>query len=40
MTSSQLLVQLVRVLHQYCRSQGWNHPGLAQCDMLVCYMDM
>ena len=40
MTSFQLLVQLVRALHQYRRSQGSNHTGLAQCGMLVCYMYM
>ena len=40
MTSTQLLVQFVRALHQYHGGQGWNHPGLAQCGMLVCYMYM
>ena len=40
MTSSQLLVQLVRALHQYCIGQGSNHSGLAQCGVLVCYMYM
>ena len=40
MISSQLLVQFVRALQQYCRGQGLNHTGLAQCGMLVCYMYM